>query len=424
MKRILICIILLLTFISPVLANNSTTELFLLPDQGFLRVEAHLYLDVNQNTFSFKLFPNAYITSLWTKNLTNYHFKYYDDHLLVTVNLSEANQSELRLDLNYEGFLTQAGQKLIELNQNSFWFPVFDQPISELKLRMTLPKQNQPIIAYETSVQELSSFTIFNWNIADGKYPIISFSADLPGKTEIGLEDTSETQSFDEEIKEEEIQEEEIFKDETIEEAILEEIVESETIIEETSDKDVTENENSVKEASDEEGIMKEIIEEEIIIEETTDEETVDEQFIVEETTNEGTVDEETIVDESVQEEIIEEDVVVTEPVLDDRVELLDPELVAWINQFLNAIKRQNLMWLDQHIMIVEHNKLPIIQFLITIPLDAPEWFAEELPNGDYQVLLITKPHKTGSQLGVGSIITHDGITWRIKKLNLLGFYQ
>ena len=389
MKRILICIILLLTFISPVLANNSTTELFLLPDQGFLRVEAHLYLDVNQNTFSFKLFPNAYITSLWTKNLTNYHFKYYDDHLLVTVNLSEANQSELRLDLNYEGFLTQAGQKLIELNQNSFWFPVFDQPISELKLRMTLPKQNQPIIAYETSVQELSSFTIFNWNIADGKYPIISFSADLPGKTEIGLEDTSETQSFDEEIKEEEIQEEEIFKDETIEEAILEEIVESETIIEET-----------------------------------TDEETVDEQFIVEETTNEGTVDEETIVDESVQEEIIEEDVVVTEPVLDDRVELLDPELVAWINQFLNAIKRQNLMWLDQHIMIVEHNKLPIIQFLITIPLDAPEWFAEELPNGDYQVLLITKPHKTGSQLGVGSIITHDGITWRIKKLNLLGFYQ
>lgn len=389
MKRILICIILLLTFISPVLANNSTTELFLLPDQGFLRVEAHLYLDVNQNTFSFKLFPNAYITSLWTKNLTNYHFKYYDDHLLVTVNLSEANQSELRLDLNYEGFLTQAGQKLIELNQNSFWFPVFDQPISELKLRMTLPKQNQPIIAYETSVQELSSFTIFNWNIADGKYPIISFSADLPGKTEIGLEDTSETQSFDEEIKEEKIQEEEIFKDETIEEAILEEIVESETIIEET-----------------------------------TDEETVDEQFIVEETTNEGTVDEETIVDESVQEEIIEEDVVVTEPVLDDRVELLDPELVAWINQFLNAIKRQNLMWLDQHIMIVEHNKLPIIQFLITIPLDAPEWFAEELPNGDYQVLLITKPHKTGSQLGVGSIITHDGITWRIKKLNLLGFYQ
>lgn len=436
MKRILVFSVLLLILISNVLAKSPETELFLLPDQGFIRVDAHLLLDINEKRFTFKLFPDAQITAVWTPKLAGYSLERTAYYTLVTVELEELNEQVFFLDLSYEGFIDGYHDNQQNLDSELLWFPLFDKPFANLPFKMTIPKEHSPIIKYDTVVQELSAYSIFSWEVNDLHYPVILFSEQTVAKDKVTPE-----------IQEPASDEPEITEPEVIEQEVIEpDVTEQEGTEQESTEPDVSRSAllDTIK-AWDEAVSNKNHQILSLLIHSDFPNKEQYLEFLMKKPVQGGIVTEfEDITMESshavingylVEAGVANYSIYAKWVLANDQWFLRDlkmiptiaPELEKWVNQLITAMTKKNLIWLDQHLLIENyrqsHDRLSLIQFLITVNIDDSNWHIQGLPNEGYQLTLIAQEEETGARLGLVYSLVPDQSDWKIADLKVIGFY-
>ncbi len=211
MKRPIQCtlLILLLCINAPTGRAQKQLDVFFLPEQGFLRVDSSLLVDINGDSFEFELFPNAQITALWIPNLAKYTIERTRSQTTVRIVLREPTTSPTVLDLVYEGFLAHSHHSTAGiLDQSSLWFPSFFIPVTSSPMQITVPRGITAILPGILQNHRETDFSIYTWEIEG--YPILRFGSELLLEQRDQIDTHIDTHIDQEEIIEEEVIEETI----------------------------------------------------------------------------------------------------------------------------------------------------------------------------------------------------------------------
>lgn|GEM_PF-597287 len=173
--------IMLLYLSAPTIAAQNTAELFLIPDQGFVRVNAYIHIPGSTASIEFALFPGAQITALWTDNLINYYTHSVSSATVVSIELNPLEE-EQTLELSYEGFLPNYYlDPQAVLDQQLAWFPIFNKAQAhDYLIKITLPRDYYPKMQGELLEMRESAFATFKWQVSNSLYPIIWFGDNVP----------------------------------------------------------------------------------------------------------------------------------------------------------------------------------------------------------------------------------------------------
>lgn len=142
-------------------------QAFIMPENGFLRVEGELAITPTSPLFSFRLFPEAQITLLWTEGIADYTVERGVLGTLVTVRLNDYG-SERILYLGYEGFLNFGLDDPLVLGRDVLWFPEFSIPTADPELELSFPADwhlvdTPPTLGYPTLI--LTRHPDWDWDL-------------------------------------------------------------------------------------------------------------------------------------------------------------------------------------------------------------------------------------------------------------------
>jgi len=151
-------------------------EVFLVPEQGFIRVNARFSLPGGLDAVVFTLFPNAQITTLWVPGLATYEVSRPGTMTVVTARMEPTEQNAI-LELTYEGFLPNYDLLPDKtLNRNLQWYPEFaHEQAGDRRIKITLPQEFVPAMDGELIGERQSTFATYTWMLVDPEYPVIWF---------------------------------------------------------------------------------------------------------------------------------------------------------------------------------------------------------------------------------------------------------
>ena len=95
----ILALIMILLFPFSVFAEAEITEVFFIPEQGFIRVKTQIPIPAGLEQVNFTLFPQAHITALWIPSLTGYEISRTGGKSVITVLFQPDNAAGFRIKL-------------------------------------------------------------------------------------------------------------------------------------------------------------------------------------------------------------------------------------------------------------------------------------------------------------------------------------
>lgn len=421
----ILALIMILLFPFSVFAEAEITEVFFIPEQGFIRVKAQIPIPAGLEQVNFTLFPQAHITALWIPSLTGYEISRTGGKSVITVLFQPDNAVQV-LELSYEGFMPD--YQLEALDQNSMWYPKSEQLLArDYQIKITLSGDYVPKLNGELIEMWESTFSTYNWFIEGKDYPIIWFT-----DTEGDLEEQPNTEIMVEDP--ERVHEE-------IHEVMPEEIAEAAPIDQDTIPNDLATTFAQFDEAVSERN--REALE--VFIHEDFPSRNQFINYLIMRPDTITKVSTQVVDFKPVEAEIAIYAQLYVEQVLTSQVhslwlnredkwylaswsqipaeyqfesQLEDTEFLFWIEQLRSAVKELDLIWLDHHIT---YPKLPVVRFLQSIhtkiELDTAAVCAEQS-----ELVILGRMHN-GERLKLVFTYYHDGQTWKVSSFSAQPIY-
>lgn len=185
-----LAIILIIIMPSICLAAANETNIYFIPESGFLRVNTIIPIKFEQVKLKFSLFPNAHITDIYLPNSSEYEFSIERTALntIIEINIDEYDLGDQILELMYEGFLknyTLTPKKA--LTKEILWYPIFsasNQTFYPDSIKISVPENYNPsLIDGKLVDSELSTFWTFIWEYHSEAYPEIYFNNNYQGES-------------------------------------------------------------------------------------------------------------------------------------------------------------------------------------------------------------------------------------------------
>ena len=138
-------LIVILAFPACVFAEQDVVEVFFIPEQGFIRVNARISVPAEQDQIQFKLFPKAHVTALWIPTLLTYEVNNTTAAAVVSA-VFQPDSAAQTLDLSYEGFLPNyESEPMQALDETLMWYPLFEsQPNRDYRIKLSLSRDYLP----------------------------------------------------------------------------------------------------------------------------------------------------------------------------------------------------------------------------------------------------------------------------------------
>lgn len=169
-------LIVILAFPACIFAEQDVVEVFFIPEQGFIRVNARISVPAEQDQIQFKLFPKAHVTALWIPTLLTYEVNNTTAAAVVSA-VFQPDSAAQTLDLSYEGFLPNyESEPMQALDETLMWYPLFEsQPNRDYRIKLSLSRDYLPKLDGKLLDVRESAFATYTWLVENQGYPVIWF---------------------------------------------------------------------------------------------------------------------------------------------------------------------------------------------------------------------------------------------------------